>query len=300
MIMMNNSYNDLILSSVQNDRVKQWASLLDKKFRDRTGQFLIEGVHLILEALKGGAAVSAIVYDAERGLPQELAEQRQRLNAGGGEGIDSQAADSARIDRSAGSSMASVEWLQASRAVMAKCSGTDTPPPVFAVVGKLEFNQAALYANDKALVVVLDGVRDPGNAGTIIRSADAAGADAVVLGRGCVDLYNPKTVRSTMGSLFHLPIIEADLQALLPEARAKGATLVGTSLQATHTCYGYDWTQATWLLLGNESEGLSAAAAAHVDETVIIPMAGQAESLNVAMAGTILLFESLRQRGFNK
>ncbi len=302
MTMWNESNYDLIISSVQNERVKQWSSLLDKKFRDRTGMFLIEGVHLILEALKGGAEVSSIVYDTERGLPFELAEQRRRLDSdsAGLHAGDNPAAEEEAVSRKkSGINSPRVEWVQASRAVMAKCSGTDTPPPVFAAVRKLAYDRAALHANEKALVVVLDGVRDPGNAGTIIRSADAAGADAVVLGKGCVDLYNPKTVRSTMGSLFHLPIIEADLQSLLPEARAKGATLVGTSLQATFTCYGYDWTQATWLLLGNESEGLSPASAALVDETVIIPMAGQAESLNVAMAGTILLFESLRQRGFN-
>ncbi|MCA0757821.1 RNA methyltransferase [Paenibacillus sp. N4] len=273
---MINEKFDSVLSSVQNDRVKQWASLLDKKFRDRSGQFLIEGVHLVLEALKGGAGVTTIVYDAERGLPAEL-----------------------KQERAAGIAVSGPEWVQASPAVMSKCTGTDTPPPVFAVLPKLKTDRSALF-RDGGIVVVLDGVRDPGNAGTIIRSADAVGADAVVLGKGCVDLYNPKTVRSTMGSLFHLPIVEADLAELLPEAKVESVKLVGTSLQAQHTCYGYDWTQSTWLLLGNESEGLSQAVREQVDESVIIPMIGQAESLNVAMAGTVLLYEALRQRRFSR
>lgn len=267
--------NHPLIASPHNERVKLWSSLLDKKYRDRTGQFLIEGVHLIQEALKRAADVKTIVYDAERGIPLELAEE----------------ASEAAADNKA-------EWIQASRAVMAKCTGTDTPPPVFAVVSKLPVNKDGLYGAD-CLVAVLDGVRDPGNAGTIIRSADAVGADAVILGKGCVDLYNPKTVRSTMGSLFHLPIIEADLTELLPEARARGVKLVGTSLQAEHTCYSYDWTQPTWLLLGNEAEGLSQAVRQQMDESVIIPMLGQAESLNVAMASTILMFEALRQRRFS-
>lgn len=274
---MINEQFDPVLSSVQNDRVKQWASLLDKKYRDRSGQFLIEGVHLVLEALKSGAGVTTIVYDKERGLPAELGHVRADGSSAAAPGP---------------------EWLQASPAVMSKCTGTDTPPPVFAVLPKLKADRAALFRAG-GLVVALDGVRDPGNAGTIIRSADAVGADAVVLGKGCVDLYNPKTVRSTMGSLFHLPIVEADLAELLPEAKAKRVKLVGTSLQAQNTCYGYDWTQGTWLLLGNESEGLSHAVREQVDESVIIPMIGEAESLNVAMAGTVLLYEALRQRRYS-
>lgn len=270
---MTNSYNDLFVASVQNEKVKQWASLLDKKHRDRSGQFIIEGVHLVLEALNSGAAVSVIVYDAERGIPAELLQARS-------------ASDIA-------------EWIQASRAVMAKCTGTDTPPPVFAVVEKLSYDSEAWFG-ESCLVVVLDGVRDPGNAGTIIRSADAVGATAVILGKGCVDLYNPKTVRSTMGSLFHLPIIEADLLQLLPQARDKQVKLIGTSLQAEHTCYSYDWTQSTWLLMGSESDGLSSEVRQLVDESVIIPMHGQAESLNVAMAATVLLYESLRQRSYSQ
>ncbi|MFD1954352.1 TrmH family RNA methyltransferase [Paenibacillus thailandensis] len=258
----------MIITSIHNERVKQWASLLDKKYRDRTGQFLIEGIHLVKEALLAGAAIRAIVYDADRGVPLEL-------ESFAGQG----------------------EWIAASPAVMAKCTGTDSPPPVFAAVDKPQRDDAALFA-ENSLVVVLDGVRDPGNVGTIIRGADAAGADAVVLGKGCVDLYNPKTVRSTMGSLFHLPVVEADLAELLPQAKARGIKLVGTSLQARHTCYSYDWKQPSWMLFGSENDGLSPSSLEAVDEAVIIPMKGKAESLNVAMAATVLLYEALRQREF--
>ncbi|MUT68653.1 RNA methyltransferase [Paenibacillus sp. NEAU-GSW1] len=271
-----NTYNHEKISSLQNERVKLWTSLLDKKYRDRTGKFIIEGVHLVQEALQSSAVIETIIYDGERGIPQEL-KQVTATNS----------------DFKGGS----IDWVEASPQVMAKCTGTDTPPPVFAVLAKLKFDQAELFRENN-LVVVLDGVRDPGNVGTIIRSADAAFAGAVVLGRGCVDLYNPKTVRSTMGSLFHLPIIEADLAELLPEAKERGVKLVATSLQATHTCYSYNWTGASWLLMGNESNGLSEAVREMADEAVIIPMRGQAESLNVAMATTVLLYEALRQREY--
>ncbi|AJY73806.1 TrmH family RNA methyltransferase [Paenibacillus beijingensis] len=262
--------NETSLSSAQNPKVKAWAGLLDKKNRDRSGQFLVEGVHLVKEALLSGASIGTIVYDAERGIPAEL----QPLLAEA-DGI----------------------IVAATRAVIAKCTGTDTPPPVFAVVNKPHADSSFLYRTD-SLVVVLDGVRDPGNVGTIIRSADAVGADAVVLGKGCVDLYNPKTVRSTMGSLFHLPVVEGDLCVLLPEAKAKGIRLAGTSLQAERDCFHCDWKGPVWLLFGSESDGLSAAASDLLDLNVIIPMRGKAESLNVAMAATVLLYEALRQRSF--
>ncbi|RJE91460.1 RNA methyltransferase [Paenibacillus sp. 1011MAR3C5] len=264
--------NHLYIGSPQNDKVKHWASLLVKKNRDREGQYIIEGVHLIQEAVKSGATVLQMVYDDERGMPAELEDIALTGNL-------------------------KAEWIRASRAVMGKCTDTDTPPPVFAVLRKPDMLMDKLYGST-SLVIALDGVRDPGNVGTIIRSADAAGADAVVLGQGCVDLYNPKTVRSTMGSLFHLPIIQGDLAEMLPKARAAGAKAIGTSLQADHSCYSYDWRQPTWLLMGSESEGLSPEVRALVSESVIIPMEGGAESLNVAMATTVLLFEALRQRKF--
>nr|WP_127533354.1 RNA methyltransferase [Paenibacillus kobensis] len=258
--------------SVQNARAKAWASLLDKKYRDRSGRFLVEGIHLVQEAVSSGAEIEAVVYDGERGLPRELSALQ---------------ADHAEL------------LVSASASVMAKCTGTDSPPPVFAVVIKPPVDESALF-REQSLVVVLDGVRDPGNAGTIIRSADAVGADAVILGRGCVDLYNPKTVRSTMGSIFHLPIVEGDLGELLPKAKEQGIRLAATSLQSAVSCYDCDWTGPTWLLLGSESDGISEDVLAHADQSVIIPIRGRAESLNVAMAATVILYEALRQREFNK
>ncbi|NHN34550.1 RNA methyltransferase [Paenibacillus sp. S3N08] len=156
---------------------------------------------------------------------------------------------------------------------------------------------AALF-KPLGLVVVIDGVQDPGNLGTIIRSADAVGATGVLLGKGTVDLYNPKTVRSTMGSLFHLPIASGDLHALLPAAAEQGVAIVTTSLQATSSCYDFDFRRPVWFVIGNEGQGVSAEVSALSTEQILIPMQGKAESLNAAMAATVVLFEAMRQRVF--
>lgn len=259
--------------SLQNPKVKQWAQLLDKKGRDKQGAYLVEGVHLVQEALKSNAPIETLLYSVERGVPAE-------------------------VELLLSSAATRFECNPVSEQVLAKCSDAQTPQPVIAVVAKAVHSPEQLLDVPDSLVVVVDGVQDPGNLGTIIRSADAVGASGVVLGAGTVDLYNPKTVRSTMGSLFHLPIAEAELPPLLTQAKARGIRLFNTSLQAKRTCYEADFTAATWFILGNEGKGVSPEVAAHVDEHVIIPMKGQAESLNVAMAATVLLFESMRQRGY--
>lgn len=258
--------------STQNPRAKEWAQLLEKKHRDKQGKYLIEGIHLVQEALRSGADLECVAFDAERGIPSELASM----------------ADTGQT-----------QWIGVSAAVIAKCSDTKTPQPVFAVVRKQKAAIGKLLAQKNSLVIVLDAVQDPGNVGTIIRTADAAGADGVIVGRGSADIYNPKTIRSTMGSMFHLPVVEGDLMELLPQAKESGVRIVSTSLQATSTCYGYDFTGPSWLLMGNEAKGVSEAAQQLVDDALTIPMKGQAESLNVAMASTVLLFEAMRQRHFN-
>lgn len=256
--------------SVHNPRVKEWSQLLDKKGRARQGKFLIEGTHLVIEALHADAKVETILFSMERGIPAE-------------------------IDPNVYSH---VECVAVSEAVLAKCTDTQTPQSILAIVRKSEVTVESLLADLDNLIVVIDGVQDPGNLGTIIRSADAVGAAGVLLGKGTVDIYNPKTVRSTMGSLFHLPIVECDLLAVLSEAKKRNIRLLNTSLQAKQNCYEAEMTGPLWIIVGNEGSGVSPEVGALVDQHVIIPMQGQAESLNVAMATTVLLYEAFRQRHY--
>jgi TrmH family RNA methyltransferase len=260
------------ISSASNPRVKEWAKLLERKYREREGKFLLEGVHLVKEALEAGWTIETVAFDEGTGVLEEFEKY---------------------ID---GERQSETAWIPVSPEIIEKCSDTGTPQPIFAVASKRPPLREMLFGTDLGLVAVLDGVQDPGNVGTIVRSAAASGATAVVLGKGTADLYSPKTIRATMGALFHVPVLEADLTELLPEAKQKGIVIAGTSLQASLSCYDYDFRRSVWLVFGNEGSGMSSQVAAIADGNVIIPMTGRAESLNVAMAATVLLFEAQRQR----
>lgn len=268
------------IGSASNPRVKEWAKLLERKYRDREGKFLLEGIHLVKEALDAKWPLEIIAFDEGSGVLESFSEQ-----------LESEREDGF-----------GTKWIPVSPEVISKCSETGTPQPIFAVALKRPPGEELLFGDDRVgLVAVLDGVQDPGNLGTIVRSAAASGATAVVLGKGTVDLYNPKTIRSTMGALFHVPVLEADLSVLLPEAAAQGVAVVGTSLQAAQSCYEYDFSRRNvWLVFGNEGSGVSETVIKLAHANVIIPMSGRAESLNVAMAATVLLFEAQRQRGLSK
>jgi RNA methyltransferase, TrmH family len=183
--------------------------------------------------------------------------------------------------------------------VLERVADTVTPQPVMAVVPMLQEPAAASWsARAWSLVVVLVGVRDPGNAGTVLRGADASGVEMVVFAAGSVDPYNPKTVRSSAGSLFHVPFVVWDASAESAAERLAGAgyRTLGTVVRGGDDYDAIDWSRPTALFFGNESAGLDPALAESLSGTVAIPMAGRAESLNVGVAAAVVCFEALRQR----
>jgi TrmH family RNA methyltransferase len=180
--------------------------------------------------------------------------------------------------------------------VLERVADTVTPQPVLAVLPM--FDGAALPAPPTApLVVVMVDVRDPGNAGTVLRTADAAGVSAVLFGGDAVDPYNPKTVRSSAGSIFHVPFsVHPDPLALAQALGQAGYRTLATVVREGTDYASLDWTEPTALFVGNESAGLSDEVVAAVAGSVGIPMDGQAESLNVGVATAVVCFEALRQR----
>lgn len=181
-------------------------------------------------------------------------------------------------------------------AVLDSICDTTTPQGVAAVVGWTPRSLDDLLTGTP-LVLVLAAVRDPGNSGTLFRSALAAGATGVVVARGAVDPLHPKTVRASAGAIFRVPVLrDREFADIVAELRAAGLTIVGAEARSETTPEELDLTIPIALVLGNESWGLPAEVRATVDATVGIPMPGPAESLNVATAGSILLFEIVRRR----
>ncbi len=179
--------------------------------------------------------------------------------------------------------------------VLERISGTTTPQPVVAIAPTCDVSLDEVA--DAPLVVVCADVRDPGNAGNIARSAEAAGAGAIVFCAGSVDPFNPKTVRSSAGALFHVPIVSGgDPVEVLERMGRWGYRRLGTVAGAGDPYDEIDYTPKTAVVLGNEAHGLDPALESHLDQRVTIPMAGRAESLNVSMAGALICFEALRQR----
>ncbi|ASS74591.1 hypothetical protein CIG75_06005 [Tumebacillus algifaecis] len=260
------------ITSVKNNRVKDWAALKQKKYRTQTGLYIAEGVRLVEDALASGAPIEAILVsgDLQSGRYDKIVN-----------GVASQ----------------NIQVYEVTEQVMEHVSDTKTPQGVIAVLRQTIGDPHDFLENKTdPLYLVLDGIQDPGNLGTMIRTADAVGATGVFLGKTCVDLYNPKVVRSTMGSMYHLPLFEVDLELFLPAMKRQGVRVVGTTTDADKTVFQHDFTIGTALVIGSEAHGLSAGIADLVDHSIALPMPGQAESLNAAIASSVMLYEALRQR----
>lgn len=260
------------ITSVKNNRVKTWASLKQKKYRNSTGLYLLEGVRLVEEAIEAGAPVVEILISGD---PL-----------------------SGRFDRIiTGATGLGAALYEVTDQVLEHVADTQSPQGVIAIVKKTEGDPFAFVAKKQSpLYLVLDGIQDPGNLGTMIRTADAVGATGVFVGESCVDVYNPKVVRATMGSLFHLPVFDVKLTELLPKLRELGVAVVGTVVEAEQTVFAADFTGSVALVIGSEAHGVSAEIAELVDTEVTLPMPGKAESLNAAIAASVMLYEALRQR----
>jgi RNA methyltransferase, TrmH family len=194
---------------------------------------------------------------------------------------------------------AGVDVIEVAPQVLGVLTETVTPQGVVAVARSTEVSLEDL-GSDPQLVLVLAGVTDPGNAGTLLRSAAAAGADGVVFAEGSVDPFNPKVVRSSAAALFRVPIVRAvPLEEVAVAMKESGCTLLGAAAGGKNAFTEADLSAPVALFLGNEAGGLSDPARDLVDELVAVPMPGEIDSLNVSAAGSILLFEIIRQRQFS-
>lgn len=181
--------------------------------------------------------------------------------------------------------------------VFAAASDTKTPQGILCLVKQYHYRLEDMTFRGNPHLLILENLQDPGNLGTIMRTAEGAGADGVILSRSSVDLYNPKTIRSTMGSIYRMPFLYADsLEALLPELKKKGIRTYAAHLRGKN-CYDQeDYRKGCAFFIGNEGNGLSESLSQKADTWIRIPMHGKLESLNAAVAASILMYEVCRQR----
>jgi TrmH family RNA methyltransferase len=243
--------------------------------RDRAQEFLVEGANGIEGALESGRRLEVLFVSGP-------------TSQGGEVQLDG-LVEKARAAR--------VQTYEVSPEVMHSISDADTPPGAVAVAPFVDVDPAQLLDAGSDLLVVLAEVRDPGNLGTILRTARAAGAGGVFLTKGTVDVYNPKVVRASAGALFHVPVArEVAVPWVLAELGARNIRRVAADPTATATYDEVDMRGPSALVFGNEAWGLPGEAVAAVDDRASIPMRASAESLNVGIAAAVFLFEAVRQR----
>lgn len=184
-----------------------------------------------------------------------------------------------------------------SDSVFAHVSDTKTPQGVLCVLRQKSYDLAQIIQTEKPLLLLLDGLQDPGNLGTILRTGEAAGVTGMILSKDCVDIYNPKVIRSTMGSVYRMPFIYVeDLAKTAIWIKGKGIHIYAAHLQGKNAYDKEGYQNGTAFLIGNEGNGLRKEVAEQADVKIQIPMQGQVESLNAAAAATILMYEAMRQR----
>lgn len=259
------------LTGLQNPLVKAAAELKQKKYRQQRGEFLAEGLRTAEEAVAFKAAQQIFYTATEDERTLKLLEQAASMQ---------------------------LKLTCVSEAVMKKIADTETPQGIIAVCRMQEQSLEQLLASGK-LLLVLDRVGDPGNIGTMLRTADAAGVGGIILLKGTADIYAPKTVRSSMGSLFHVPVLSGVAeQEFIDNAKKAGYQLLVTALDGADNLYQADLKGRLAFVMGNEAGGVSASLLQQADKRVFIPMRGKAESLNVAMAAGIVMFEAMRRNYF--
>ena len=263
-----------MITSVRNRRVATAAKLRKRGIREQHQRFLVEGAQASAEALEAGAVEEVFFVPESTGRVPEV------------------------VDRARASG---VEVIDVSDAVMAHLTSAVTPQGIAAVARFVDVplqEVASALAGGEGIVPVLCSVRDPGNAGAILRSADAAGAAGAVFSSDSVDAYNAKTVRASAGSLFHLPVVRgAEPHEAVEALGGDDVTVLAAAADGDLSMIEADLSRPTVLLLGNEAWGLPDDIRDLADQTVRVPIHGKAESLNLAAAAALLFFEAARQRG---
>lgn len=263
------------IESIKNAQIKKVMMLKTPAKARQEGLFILEGSRAVLELCAPWKAESLWISDSfVKKNPEYIKELKDKHP----------------------SPWKETELYQVPDGVFDKMAETMNPQGVLAVVQRYGYTTGHLQ-KERGLWIVLENLQDPGNAGTILRTADACGASGILCTKGTVDFYNSKVVRSAMGSLFHTPFVVLDsMEEAAAFLKKQKASIIGTHLRTDSMHYDVDYTGNTAIVIGNEGAGMSDQAASLCTQLVKIPMPGRAESLNASVAAAVMMYEVLRQR----
>lgn len=289
------------ISSLQNPRVKQLVKLRDRRPRDEAGVFLVEGYRQIRRALEKNITLTELYISPEWYLGENepaLIAQAQAAGAQVFELTKDAFAKVAYRERPDGLLAVAPQWKRTLADIVLSGVAAGGAGPGVSAVDETGSATPAISGRKKApFLLVVEAIEKPGNLGTILRSADAAGVDALIVCDPVTDLFNPNVVRASTGVLFSVPVVIASSTEVREWLREHGIKSVATTPSATDFYTDVDLRGPLAIVMGSEQYGLSDYWLKEADQRVVIPMAGQADSLNVAMATIITLFEAVRQRG---
>lgn len=249
----------MIITSKDNEIIKNIKKLKEKKYRLDT--YIVEGIKMVKEAISENQEIALIAI---------------------------------REDFKIDFDTKNIKTVTISNKIFNDISDVKTPQGILAVIKKNQNNQIETNSD---YILALDSLQDPGNMGTIIRTADSANINQIIINKTTVDPYSPKVIRSTMGAIYRTNIIEVeDLKATLKEMKLKGFQIITTDLKATQSIYDINYNNKTVVVIGNEANGVSQEILQTADKKVIIPMLGKTESLNASIAASIMIYEYVRQK----
>lgn len=249
----------MIITSKDNEIIKNIKKLKEKKYR--LDSYIVEGIKMVKEAINENQEIALIAI---------------------------------REDFKIDFDTKNIKTVTISNKIFNDISDVKTPQGILAVIKKNQNNQ---IETNQEYILALDSLQDPGNMGTIIRTADSANINQIIINKTTVDPYSPKVIRSTMGAIYRTNIIEVeDLKTTLKEMKSKGFQIITTDLKATQSIYDINYNNKTVVVIGNEANGVSQEILQTADKKVIIPMLGKTESLNASIAASIMIYEYVRQK----
>lgn len=258
-----------LITSKDNDIVKHIKKLSEKKYRDQNNCYIIEGIKLVEEAIQEEAQIEKIV-------------------------ICEESTKTAEISKNLMYEIAKYDCIYVTDKIFKTLTQVMNPQGILAVVKKNKERLIIKY--DEDVIVALDDIQDPGNLGTILRTVDSIGLKQLIVSKGTADVFNPKVVRSSMGAIFRVEVIEVEnLKETIESIKRNNYELIVTSLQTESSIYDIDYTKKI-IVIGNEANGVSQEIQEMADKKIKIPMLGKTESLNASVATAIILYEYIRQK----